>query len=59
MNAILLAAACAGALAVILTTDALPTGVSAYADKGSMTREVSVDPQTGETEETSVIAFLD
>ncbi|MDP3735913.1 MAG: hypothetical protein Q8R02_00905 [Hyphomonadaceae bacterium] len=28
-------------------------------DRGSMTRDVRVNPDTGETEETNVISFLD
>jgi hypothetical protein len=60
MNAILLAGACLGALAVFLTTD--PQDVAAAKAEiqvGSMTHDVSTDPITGETEETNVIAFLD
>jgi hypothetical protein len=60
MNAILLGGACLGALAVFLTTD--PQDVAAAKAEiqvGSMTHDVSTDPITGQTEETSVIAFLD
>ena len=60
MNAILLGGACLGALAVFLTTN--PQDVAAAKAEiqlGSMTHDVSVDPITGKTEETSVIAFLD
>lgn len=58
MNAILLGSACLGALAVFLTTD--PQVVAdAKAELGSMTHDVSINPETGEVEETSVIAFLD
>jgi|RhiMethySRZTD1v2_1073278.scaffolds.fasta_scaffold3927235_1 hypothetical protein len=60
MNALLLGGACLGALAVFLTTD--PKDVAAAKAEmqlGSMTHELSTDPITGETEETSVIAFLD
>lgn len=58
MNAILLGAACFGALAVFVTAD--PQRVAeAKAELGSMTHDVSVNPKTGEIEETNVIAFLD
>lgn len=60
MNAILLALACGGALAVFLTTD--PKEIAAAkgeVELGSMTHDERVNPQTGEKEETNVIAFLD
>lgn len=58
MNAILLGAASLGALAVFLTA---PPEVRAASneDRGWMTHEVQVNPDTDETEETNVIAFLD
>ena len=60
MNAILLGCACLGALAVFLTTDPQTVAnAKAELDVGSMTHDVTVDPITGQTEETSVIAFLD
>jgi hypothetical protein len=62
MNAILLGGACLGALALFLTTD--PQVVArAKAElrqgEGSMTRDITVNPETGAIEETSVLAFLD
>ena len=60
MNAILLAGACAGALMVFLTTD--PDKVAAAKEEaahGFMTRDVTVNPQTGAKEETMVLGFLD
>ena len=60
MNAILLGGACLGALAVFLTTDPQTVAnAKAELEVGSMTHDVTVDPITGQTEETSVIAFLD
>ena len=60
MNAILLGGACLGALAVFLATDPQTVpNAKAELDVGSMTHDVTVDPITGQTEETSVIAFLD
>jgi hypothetical protein len=60
MNAILLALACGGAVAVFLATD--PQEIAAAKGEveiGSMTHDETVNPKTGETEETNVIAFLD
>ncbi len=58
MNAILLGSACIGALVVFLTSH--PRLIAeAKAELGSMTHDVSIDPKTGEVEETDVIAFLD
>ena len=60
MNAILLALACGGAFAVFMTTD--PQEIAAAkgeVEVGSMTHDVTVNPKTGEEEETNVIAFLD
>jgi hypothetical protein len=71
MNAIILASVFAGAYAIFLTADPEQVAVShekvaqveesavAAEDKGFMTRDVTVDPKTGEEEETSVIGFLD
>lgn len=60
MNAILLASACVGAMAVFLSTDPkVVADAKAELQRGSMTHEVSIDPITGDTEETNVIAFLD
>jgi hypothetical protein len=72
MNAIILASVFAGAYAIFLTADpqqAIPareqvaqveeSAATAAEDKGFMTRDVTVDPKTGEEEETSVIGFLD
>ena len=62
MNAILLGGACLGALIALLTADPqIVTRAKAelLQGEGSMTRDVTVNPETGETEETSVIAFLD
>jgi hypothetical protein len=58
MNAILLGAASLGALAVFLTAPP-EVRVSSSEDRGWMTRDVQTNPDTGETEETNVIAFLD
>lgn len=61
MNAILLGGASLGALVVFLTAD--PEKVAAAradADqRGWMERTISVDPDTGETEETAILAFRD
>ena len=70
MNAIILAGAFAGALTIFLSAN--PDKVAAAraeashaeasqteTDVGSMTRDIKVNPKTGEEEETSVIAFLD
>lgn len=60
MNAILLGGACLGALAVFMATSPQDlANAKADLQVGSMTHDVSVDPITGETEETNVIAFLD
>jgi hypothetical protein len=59
MNAILLGAACFGALAVFLTSDPKVIAEAKAAEAGSMTHEVSTNPATGAVEETNVIAFLD
>jgi hypothetical protein len=60
MNAILLGSACLGALAVFLTTDPqVVADAKAELQRGSMTHEASIDPLTGQIEETNVIAFLD
>jgi hypothetical protein len=60
MNAILLGAACLGALAVFLSADPQEVAdAKAELELGSMTHDVTVNPVTGEPEETSVIAFLD
>jgi hypothetical protein len=62
MNAILLGGACLGALAVFLTTDpqvVADAKAELQQGEGSMTRDIAVNPETGETEETSVLAFLD
>jgi hypothetical protein len=57
MNAFLLGLAAAGALVVMATARevSVPTGE----ELGWMTREYSLNPITGETEETSIIAFRD
>lgn len=57
MNALFFAAASLGAFTVFMTA---PAEVRASTeDRGWMTSDVSVNAQTGETEETNVIAFLD
>jgi hypothetical protein len=57
MNALFFAAASLGAFTVFMTA---PAEVRASPeDRGWMTSDVSVNAQTGETEETNVIAFLD
>lgn len=57
MNALLLALAAAGALAVMATA---PSDMaSSGEDVGSMTREYNINPETGEVEETAIIAFAD
>ncbi len=58
MNAIFLAAASLGAFTVFMTAPA-DVRIVSHEDRGSMTHDVSVNPDTGETEETNVIAFLD
>jgi hypothetical protein len=58
MNAFLLGLAAAGALLAIATTkpaDIIPSGE----ELGSMTREYSVSPDTGDVEETSIMALRD
>jgi hypothetical protein len=46
-----------GALAVFHRSSGRQT--PAELQRGSMTHELSIDPVTGDTEETNVIAFLD
>lgn len=66
MNAILLAGACFGALAVtVIGQPSVPKTSDPIAlaqltpDRGAMTRDVTVNPKTGQTEETDVIGFVD
>lgn len=59
MNALLLAAASVGAFTVFMTAPVDVRVVSPTEDRGSMTHDVQVNPDTGATEETNVIAFLD
>lgn len=59
MNAILLGAACFGALAIFITADPEAIAEAKAAQIGSMTRDVSTNPAAGAVEETSVIAFID
>lgn len=62
MNGFLLGGACLGALVVFLTSDTLDASApdpQLRPGEGSMTREISVDPETGEITETNIIAFVD
>jgi hypothetical protein len=57
MNALLLALAAAGALVVMATAPG--DTASSGEELGSMTCEYSINPETGELEETAIIAFAD
>lgn len=59
MNAILLAGALFGTLAAVVAATPDSVEFASVDDRGSITRDVSVNPQTGQTEEVSVIGFID